>query len=159
MFLFVDDEQKRMDLKKIRTELKVPSDASSATAGALAKAASPAPSTSSANFVPSSPSGHHAHDVPLVQRGSRGSDDDIYEFREPEPFEFEVRGRRESPFNEDRVHHQRFPQQQQQTQRKPAKEDDEEKETTPKKSGTPTSSVNFIYLKIIKLRRQYMCYV
>lgn len=32
-----------------------------------------------------------------------GNDDDVYEFREPEPFAFEVRSRRESPFSEDRV--------------------------------------------------------
>lgn len=62
-----------------------------------------------------------------------GGDDDIYEFREPEPFEFEVRARRESPFSEDRVHH-RF------AQRKSTKEE-EDGEPSPKKlSGSPVVS-------------------
>ena len=63
-------------------------------------------------------------------RGGTGGDD-IYEFREPEPFEFEVRARRESPFSEDRAHiqHPRFPQQQQR------KAVDDEEEVSPKKSS------------------------
>lgn len=64
---------------------------------------------------------------PLVS-GHGGGDDDIYEFREPEPFEFEVRARRESPFSEDRVHH-RF------AQRKSTKEEEEEV-ASPKKQAT-----------------------
>ena len=128
----------------------MPTEAYSSTAGTFAKATSPAPTASSISIVPaSSPPGHHVQDsVHFVQRGSRGSDDDIYEFREPEPFEFEVRARRESPFNEDRVHHQRFPQQQQ-AQQKAVKEEEEKKETSPKKTGTPTSSVSYFTFKSI----------
>lgn len=70
------------------------------------------PSTTSPSTQESAPS-----------RSRRGGDDDIYEFREPEPFEFEVRGKRESPFNEDRVHHHRILSPQ---QKKPGKEDEED---------------------------------
>ena len=133
-------------MKKIRSELKVPIDTSSA-AGSSVKVTSPAPSVSSTSSVPaSSPPSHEG--APPGPRGPRGSDDDIYEFREPEPFEFEVRARRESPFNEDRVHHQhqRFPPQQ--SGRKSTKE--EEEETSPKKAATPTSSVIFSTYKNLK---------
>lgn len=85
------------------------------------------PSTTSPSTQESAPS-----------RSRRGGDDDIYEFREPEPFEFEVRGKRESPFNEDRVHHHRILSPQ---QKKPGKEDEEDnpKATTVTFSGFSVS--------------------
>ena len=74
-------------------------------------------------------------DVPqqmdCLSPGAKGSDDDVYEFREPEPFEFEVRARRESPFSEDKTH--RFVH----------KNKEKEEESSPKKS-TPSSPVTFV---------------
>lgn len=127
---------KDFDLKKIRSELKMPVDI---PPNATAKTSSPDPpslpsppvnSTSPAtpcNLAVSSPVHQHPDSIMI---GHGGGDDDIYEFREPEPFEFEVRARRESPFSEDRVHH-RF------AQRKPNKE--EEDEPSPKKSLPATA--------------------
>lgn len=76
------------------------------------------------------------HPVDSLCSASDRGDDDIYEFREPEPFEFEVRARRESPFSEDRVHH-RF------NQRKSTKE--EEEEHSPKKTN-PVPAVNALLI-------------
>ena len=69
-----------------------------------------------------------------------GNDDDVYEFREPEPFAFEVRARRESPFSEDRVANRLTP-------RKSAGEEDAENN----KKATPPVFQFFYYclLKII----------
>lgn len=64
--------------------------------------------------------------------GMKGSDDDVYEFREPEPFEFEVRARRESPFSEEKVH--RFVH----------KNKEKEEENSPKKTS-PSSPVIFVF--------------
>lgn len=134
---------KDFDLKKIRSELKMPVDI---TPTGTAKTSSPDPSSlpspptnSASPATPSIPlvsSPVHQHPDSAVL-GPGGGDDDIYEFREPEPFEFEVRARRESPFNEDRVHH-RF------AQRKPNKEEEEEsRESSPKKSLPATAVIFF----------------
>jgi hypothetical protein len=140
---------KDFDLKKIRSELKMPADIA---ATAAVKTSSPVPPN-----LPPPPTPVAFPTVPAVPTGSSTSqqqqpqqpvdshasasgrgDDDIYEFREPEPFEFEVRARRESPFSEDRVHH-RF------TQRKSTKEEDEE--SSPKKViASPVVKTCFCYL-------------
>lgn len=142
---------KDFDLKKLRSELKMPADGSpsASKAGAAGAAASvPAPTqVPSSSSVPSAspPAQQDPATAGVVRTGGGGGDDDIYEFREPEPFEFEVRARRESPFNEDRVSHARFPQQ----QRKPGSKDDEE-EPAPKKSavcGVKSFFVATLFLK------------
>lgn len=82
-----------------------------------------------------------AAEAPESQKmGPRGgNDDDVYEFREPEPFAFEVRARRESPFSEDRVANRLTP-------RKSPKEEEDESN----KKATP--SVLFFSLKFHKLQ-------
>ena len=136
-FHYVEVEEpkgKDFDLKKIRSELKMPVDIAATSALKVSSPVPPSlpppPTPLAFPNVPVVPTGpppsSQPHQQPadsLASSSGRG-DDDIYEFREPEPFEFEVRARRESPFNEDRVHH-RF------TQRKSTKE--EEEESSPKK--------------------------
>jgi len=118
-FLAVDEPKgKDFDLKKIRSELKMPTDVSQVPSKVTVT--SPLPPTQS-HTPPSTTSPSTQESAP--SRSRRGGDDDIYEFREPEPFEFEVRGKRESPFNEDRVHHHRILSPQ---QKKPGKEDEED---------------------------------
>ena len=79
--------------------------------------------------------------------GPSGGDDDIYEFREPEPFEFEVRNRRESPMSEERVHHRFAP-------RKAVK--DEEDESSIKK--VTNASTVIIILSFCNSDRWYNNY-
>ena len=132
--LVIGDEPKGkdFDLKKIRSELKMPVDIAptvAARTSPVPPSLPPPPVNSTTNTTtPSIPTASPPAQQPVdFVSGSGGGDDDIYEFREPEPFEFEVRARRESPFNEDRVHH-RF------AQRKSTKE--EEDEPSPKKAAT-----------------------
>ncbi len=134
---------KDFDLKKIRSELKMPVDIASTVA---VKASSPVPPplpppqtpSTVPTTTPSIPTASPPAQQPVdsLASGPGGGDDDIYEFREPEPFEFEVRARRESPFNEDRVHH-RF------VQRKSTKE--EEDEPSPKKPTTVPVVISLLY--------------
>ena len=116
-----DEAQKGQDfdLKKIRSQLKMPvgiiSESGSVAAPppaapvvvspvatpvivvAAGATCSPATGAAVTSPTPRPPGGG-------VERVAKGnSDDDVYEFREPEPFEFEVRARRESPFSEERV--------------------------------------------------------
>lgn len=127
---------KDFDLKKIRSELKMPVDIAATTialkvSSPVPPSLPPPPIPIAVSTVPTtstvlSPMQQQQHAVESQASASGRGDDDIYEFREPEPFEFEVRTRRESPFSEDRVHH-RF------TQRKTTKE--EEEDPSPKKTN------------------------
>lgn len=112
-------------MKKLRSELKMPTDASQAPTKVTVTSPLP-PAQPPTPAATNSPSSHES----APSRSRRGGDDDIYEFREPEPFEFEVRGKRESPFNEDRVHHHRILPPQQKKQGKEEEEEDNTKATT-----------------------------